>query len=133
MQKLLFICYGIYLAKTNDRLFIDDYPRAWPFGPVFPKVNKRFTPGIPKDIIGEKQNAFLEKKMAMNTVFEVVKEYHNVSAHDLSEWSHQEGGPWYRTIYGDDGENSDIRWNQIISDRIIKEYFDKNRYAQAER
>ena len=42
VNKMLFICYGLYLSMTNKKLFSDDTPKAWPFGPVFPRVYKRF-------------------------------------------------------------------------------------------
>lgn len=36
-QKLLYCCYGTMLAATGERL-TDEHPRAWPFGPVFPRT-----------------------------------------------------------------------------------------------
>ena len=33
-QKLLYCCYGIVMAKFNERL-TDEHPKCWPFGPVF--------------------------------------------------------------------------------------------------
>lgn len=126
MQKLLFMCYGWYIAATGKPLFTDDTPKAWPFGPVFPRVNKRFIPGVPpKGFSEEKKREFLNDHTSMGIVIKIVEKYHNVSAHDLSEWSHQEGGPWHQTIYGKDEKNTSIKWNQIISDEIIKDYFKK--------
>lgn len=126
MQKMLFMCYGLYLAATGDVLFSDDTPKAWPFGPVFPRVNKKFVPGIiPKEFSEEKKIEFLKNTIAMGIVAKVIEKFHAVSAHDLSEWSHQEGGPWHQTIYGKDGQNSSIKWNQIISNDIIRDYFKK--------
>lgn len=126
MQKLLFMCYGIYLASTGKRLFVDDTPKAWPFGPVFPRVNKKFIPGqFPQDFSKDKRELFLKDKVAMKIVSDIVEKFHGVSAHDLSEWSHQEGGPWFQVIYGKNGNNPSIKWNQQIQDDIIKEYFKK--------
>lgn len=34
LQKILFACYGTYLAVTGKRLCIDN-PIAWPNGPFF--------------------------------------------------------------------------------------------------
>lgn len=39
IQKLLYVAYGVMLAWQNERI-CDEYPRAWPYGPVFPKVFK---------------------------------------------------------------------------------------------
>lgn len=125
MQKILFMCYGIYLANTDNYLFTDDTPKAWPFGPVFPRVNKKFVPGVPKKFSDDKQTVFLENQSAMAVILDIVSRFHNVSAHDLSEWSHQEGGPWHQTIYGENSDNTDLKWNQVISDDLIKAYFKK--------
>ncbi len=37
IQKILYACYGTYLAVTVKRLCIDN-PKAWSNGPVFQKV-----------------------------------------------------------------------------------------------
>ena len=39
IQKLLYCAYGLHLAKDLGRI-CDEHPRAWNFGPVFPKVFK---------------------------------------------------------------------------------------------
>lgn len=124
MQKLLFMCYGWYIAATGKALFTDDTPKAWPFGPVFPRVNKRFVPGIiPIEFSDDKKKEFLKDSVAMGIITSVIEKFHAVSAHDLSEWSHQEGSPWHQTIYGKDGKNTSIKWNQVISNDVIKDYF----------
>ena len=40
------------------------------------------------------------------------------SANQLSEWSHQEGSPWQRTI-----SVQDFKWGERIDDDSIKSYF----------
>jgi uncharacterized phage-associated protein len=40
VQKILFILYGYYLAKYNHRI-LTEQPKAWPLGPVFPRVRKK--------------------------------------------------------------------------------------------
>ena len=124
MQKILFICYGIYLAAENKKLFTDDTPKAWPFGPVFPRVNKKFVPGrTPSPFSKEIQLEFSKNKKAIDITRAVIDKYSKVSAGKLSEWSHEEGGPWYNTIYGEGGDNKDVQWNKEISDDLIKSYF----------
>ena len=39
IQKLLYCAYGLSLAKNLGRI-CDEYPRAWNYGPDFPKVFK---------------------------------------------------------------------------------------------
>lgn len=126
MQKLLFMCYGIFYAYKNIHLFTDDAPKAWPYGPVFPRVNVRYNPNsIPSDLTDKEKNSFLENKDALFLANNIINNYVNVSAHSLSEWSHEKGSPWFKTIYGEDGGNTDINWNQPIPERYIKEYFSK--------
>ena len=37
LQKLLYCCYGVVLAKFGVRL-TDERPEAWQYGPVFPET-----------------------------------------------------------------------------------------------
>ena len=39
LQKLMYCCYGVVLAKTGLRL-TDEHPEAWQYGPVFPDALK---------------------------------------------------------------------------------------------
>lgn len=124
MQKLLYLWYGIYLARTEQRLFDDDSPKAWPFGPVFPRVNKRFVPSQ----IPPKESLPILKLSKDKEAFEVMRyvleKYHSKSAFELSEWSHEESGPWYKTVY-EQGEEAggQTKWNKPIPDELIKTYF----------
>lgn len=40
VQKLLYMAYGLLLAEKN-RIITDEQPKAWPYGPVFPKTRKK--------------------------------------------------------------------------------------------
>ena len=58
INKILFYVYGVYYAETDRLLFEDDSPKAWPYGPVFPIVNKKINPdeivtSFPKDVLCE--------------------------------------------------------------------------------
>lgn len=126
MQKLLFICYGLYYAQTGRLLFEDDSPKAWPYGPVFPRVNKRYDPALrPSDLTDEERKLFLSSPDALLIADAVVRKYSHISAHELSEWSHSENGPWHKTIYGEDGKNTEIQWNKPIPHIYILSYFQK--------
>ena len=35
IQKLLYCSYGVMLAWKDERI-CEEYPRLWPYGPVFP-------------------------------------------------------------------------------------------------
>jgi uncharacterized phage-associated protein len=118
IQKLLYCCYGCYLAAYSERL-CDEYPRAWQYGPVFPRVfnhihknrplpiNNATLPGIDQD-----KKDFLE---------DVIKVFGQYNAVPLSEWTHKCGSPWYKVVHELDGG-----LNSFIPDDIIKDYFLKN-------
>ena len=58
VNKLLFMCYGFYLASTGKKLFLET-PKAWPYGPVFPNVYKSYYLfSVPIYIEDEKQMEF---------------------------------------------------------------------------
>lgn len=121
--KLLFMIYGLYLAQTDTLLFDDDTPKVWPFGPVFPRVYNSFDSSksynVPNSSIAQKYNNS-ENTIARKIVQIIVREYHNYSATALSEWSHQDNGPWRRTI---DKNGDNFKWNDEIPKELIKDYF----------
>lgn len=120
VNKLLYMCYGLYLAIKGKQV-VDERPKAWPFGPVFPRVYKRFavSPGVSKPEV----RAVVQSNQTLSKVVEyVVKNFHNWTARQLTEWSHAGDGPWYRTAYPD-GYETNPKWNTVIDDDYIKEYF----------
>lgn len=129
INKILFYVYGVYYAETGCLLFKDDSPKAWPYGPVFPIVNKKTNPdeivtSFSEDVLHE----FNKHSKALELVKTAVDAMYNMSALSLTQWSHQEGSPWYDTLYikNEDGNVSgQNRWNTPISKELIKEYFRK--------
>ena len=133
INKILFYVYGVYLAEKGVPLFSGDRPKAWPYGPVFPRANKRVNTDeiisfrcFSSDQINELEN----KKDVLYLIDSAVKHMYNKSAYSLTQWSHQEGSPWYRTIYPQAPDDLTQKpWNTVIDDALIKEYFSnpKNR------
>lgn len=121
IQKLLYCCYGCVLAARNERL-CDEYPRAWQYGPVFPRVFKyiqknkgnleEYCPDLEIDP---------EVKKFLGTVVDVFGKYTAVS---LSEWTHKPGSPWDKVVNCIDGEGSGL--GNFIPDDLIKQYFTKH-------
>ena len=136
INKILFYVYGVYYAETNNLLFKDDSPKVWPYGPVFPIVNKKINPdeiitSFPKDVLYE----FNKHSKALELVKTAVNAMYNMSALSLTQWSHQEGSPWYDTLYikNDKGDIcGQNKWNTPIPKELIKNYFiePKNRIKQ---
>lgn len=127
INKILFYVYGMYYAETGQLLFKDDSPKAWPYGPVFPIVNKRINPdeiikAFPNDI----QDEFNKHSKALQLVKSAVDVMYCMSAVSLTKWSHKDGSPWYKTLYVKDDNGNVIKqnkWNTPISIDLIKEYF----------
>lgn len=127
INKILFYVYGVYYAETGKLLFDDDSPKAWPYGPVFPIVNKKTNPdeiikAFPNDVLCE----FNKHSKALGLVKSAVDMMYSMSAVSLTQWSHKEGSPWYNTLYIKDKEGKVVeqnKWNTPISTELIKEYF----------
>lgn len=124
VNKLLYICFAYYLVmseSTNSPFSDEECPRAWPFGPVFPRVYKWFD-----------ENDFSVENWVVEDVQEdrlwsiiipfVVEKYHGYSASELTHWTHRAGSPWHETVYGKDGMKA-AKWNLPIDNRLIYNYF----------
>ena len=118
-QKILFICYGIYLAQTGKEMF-EETPQAWPFGPVFPSTY-HFYEQIPWGNLSEEEKEKYESNPeALKIVARVVSQLHGFSATRLSDWSHRDGSPWAVTIFTD-GKRQ--KWGTTIDDENTKAFF----------
>lgn len=129
VNKILFYVYGVYLASHGKVLFSDDRPKVWTYGPVFPRPNKKV---VSCEMIGqdyftkEQIESFKEDSDFLSRIVAIVGRMCNKSAMTLTRWSHEEGSPWYNTLYHKD-ENGKITsqepWNTVIPDETIKTYF----------
>jgi len=117
VQKLLYMAYGFFLSD-KDRILISESPRAWPFGPVFPRTRKKVNYS---DIISVDSPEFSEIKedKEVNEFFNtLIDKYSKYTASQLSEWSHAENGPWDLTT-----KQKGFNWNTPINNELIKDYF----------
>lgn len=117
VQKLLFIAYGYFLNK--GRKIIDEQPKAWPYGPVFPKTRK-----IDYGIVYMKSdlnfNEINSDEDLKESLKKIVEKYSIHTAKQLSDWSHMQGSPWEKTT-----KQPNFDWNAPIPDEFIKDYFSK--------
>lgn len=118
MQKMLFMCYGQALTM-GVTLFSDDKPRAWPFGPVFPRTYKRYDEQIPNGLSVKEKEQFASSPDILRMISRTVAQYCHVSATRLSDWSHQIDSPWQQTVFS--GERPE--WNREIQQSVIINYF----------
>lgn len=93
IQKLLYCCYGAVLVVEDKRL-CKEYPRAWRYGPVFPRVFSYISKN--KKLEDIKQVSF--PKEIENILDIVIKFFGKFRGGQLSQWSHEDGSPWYNVI-----------------------------------
>lgn len=118
IQKLLYCCYGSVLAVYGERL-CSEYPRAWQYGPVFPRVfnyiQKR------KGNLEEYCLAFQASQEIIDLLDSVIDVFGRQTAVRLSDWTHQPGSPWDKVVNKINGEGQGM--NDFIPDDIITKYF----------
>ena len=117
VQKLLFIAYGYFLAQHNQ-LLLNEKPKAWPFGPVFPKTRKEVDYGKIIEASDDSLKEVAADPMVTEVLNKIIDNYSKFSATQLSDWSHMPGSPWDKTT-----KATSFTWNQPIPDKYIKEYF----------
>jgi uncharacterized phage-associated protein len=117
LQKLLYIIYGFYLAE-HGHLILNESPKIWPFGPVFPRVHQEVDSTQVFEL-NDPQFESINTDQKLKAVLEaVVDKYAKFSATQLSNWSHMEGSPWDKTV-----KASGSKWNTVIPDEYISTYF----------
>ena len=116
IQKLLYCVYGVILAEFGKRI-CDEYPKAWPYGPVFPKVFKYIHKGENMDMYSNRlKNELSEEEK--NVIDEILSFFGRYMASQLSSWSHRPGSPWSKVV-----EEEGTGWNVVLRDEDISKYF----------
>lgn len=117
VQKLLYMAYGFLLAD-KDRIIIDEQPKAWPFGPVFPKTRKKANFFKIQKISDSEFSEIREDSELTDCLNKIIDKFSGYTATQLSNWSHDPKGPWQKTV-----DIECFEWNTPISNDYIKEYF----------
>ena len=121
LQKMLFACYGHFLAESEDKLF-DEHPEAWQYGPVFPSVRANYDNilQIACQTMNDEEPAWAKETPLVGEVVDfVLSHVGSWTASQLVTWSHQKGSPWSVTTH-----NGDIEYlGLIIMDDVIRKYF----------
>lgn len=117
VQKLLYILYGLFLKKY-DRLIINETPKAWPYGPVFPNTREKVNYDKVPDINDPCFDTIKHDDTLLKEVAYVIENYAQYSAGQLSSWSHSKDGPWDKTTH-----LPNFKWNYPIGNNLIKSYF----------
>lgn len=124
INKILFYVYGVYLADNHKALFEEDKPKAWVYGPVFPRVYRKIDIYNIKEYTQEELKGYTNDKKFWKVIVDAIDKMTDKSAYYLTKWSHNEGSPWYETIYNG---NEKRPWDSPIEDSLIEAYFKNER------
>ena len=117
INKLLYILYGFYWPNRHLRL-LDEQPKLWPYGPVFPKVYKNI-----------KQNGFESDYRCsvdendMELFDKILRNFGTFKASVLSDWSHERNSPWDQARMREINKYGESRWSETLNDVDIQIYF----------
>lgn len=125
LQKTLFYVYGVCLATLDTKIFDDDSPKAWPFGPVFPRVYKKVSTKRIDALHPNAIESFRNRQDILNVVLQAIDRLHGMTGTQLSEWSHRVGSPWYDTLFVENVPDGAFqnKYGTQITDDIIRSYF----------
>ena len=117
VQKLMFLFEAFYMNATGENELYKCGYKAWNFGPVAPKLYKRYKNYGKDDIqltideIEKGDSISKNKKELMNKLYETFKSF---SAMDLVSFTHAKGSPWREVWenepYGDISKESMKTW-----------------------
>jgi uncharacterized phage-associated protein len=118
IQKLLYMAYGHILSTEGFSISIEK-PKAWPYGPVFPRVRGKVSFDNVMSINDAEFAELKKEKKITETLELVVNKYSKFTASQLTEWSHIKDGPWDKTT-----NIEGFKWGVTeIPDELIKDYF----------
>lgn len=118
IQKLLYILYGFYWSQNQLRL-LDEQPKLWPYGPVFPKVYQ---------YIRKNGFEFDYQNVNPNTddsqlFVRILRTFGHFKAGQLSAWSHSLNSPWDRARQREIEKYGETKWIDPLDDEEIRNYF----------
>lgn len=129
LQKLIYFCHADYLKQFSIDLIKQNF-EAWEYGPVIPSIYSEFKREKDQPIkrMAEIFDPISAKRYVARCVLSPSEEesvgdlysfYKNLSAGQLSDLSHEHGGPWRqaRSLFAN-GLNMDRR----ISSDMIRRY-----------
>lgn len=124
LQKMVYFAHGVNLAKSGAPL-IKETIEAWKFGPVVPVIYQDYklygssaidnTDNIYDFPKNELKSNILDAD-ALRSIDYTWNATNNLTAFQLSGWTHKTGSPWQKTY-------SEYDPNLPISNELIKEYF----------
>ena len=122
LQKMVYFAHGYHLAKFGTPLINEEF-EAWKFGPVVPDIYQSYKlygsdmiidPGLVRNT-AKPLTFSASAQEAIDYTWAVTK---NLSAFQLSHWSHLEDSPWAAVYNSTNGL-------QAINNEAIKSYFQR--------
>jgi uncharacterized phage-associated protein len=120
LQKLIYYAHGWCLGLYKTAL-VEDQAEAWTFGPVFPHVYHLAKSYGSRPISSLLSNIFDEPSLIAEgdpripLLEKIWKIYSKYTALELSDMTHEPGGPWHKTIQQNPGRlGTDIPDEELI-------------------
>ncbi len=117
IQKLMFLFESYYMCVTNENKLYECGYKAWNFGPVAPRLYKRYKDYGKDDIRITKEEEEEGNKMSgpkKNLMKELYNTFKDFSAMELVSFTHAKGSPWKEVWennpYGDISKESMKDW-----------------------
>ncbi|MEU4296377.1 Panacea domain-containing protein [Kitasatospora aureofaciens] len=121
LQKLTYFSYGYHLAWDDEPMFPEPF-EAWANGPVAPALyadhRRRYILDA-GDISGDPDRLAPNQRESIDIVLDKLGSY---SAHQLSEASHHEAGPWQMARTRAGAQELE-RSTEQLRDEEIADYF----------
>jgi|SRR5690606_2646508 len=135
LQKLVYFCHAWFMVSTGVPL-VRHHFEAWEFGPVLPYLYRDFKHFGEKKIEGRAFKLDLntgkkivasidlcsEKKVVLT---DIVRFFSRLSARQLVDYSHVEGGPWHKVWNYEGKINPGMK---ISNDEIVAFYSSQDRF-----
>ncbi|WP_266368823.1 Panacea domain-containing protein [Tellurirhabdus rosea] len=126
LQKLIYLAHGLHLAR-HDKPLIRERVQAWSYGPVIPEIYGRFkkwgnnpiTTPIPTFDDVNETPLDPDAQDTIDFAWDIAKDFNAIQ---LSNWTHIEGSPWYRSVSRNE---SGVMEQEVIDNDLIKEYFNE--------
>ena len=122
LQKLLYLCYGHYAAKSDGEKISDVSFQAWLYGPVIEEVYyefKRFGDGFITEActFSGDQHPYVfgdDFEMGSQVIDDVFNKYGHMTAFDLVDITHKKDGAWSKAH--EKGEKFVITHESIVDE-----------------
>ena len=116
IQTILYIAYGVRLAKHGERL-TEEHPQMWQYGPVFPRVYAKLKKDS-SDGFDEYDTLLCQHPDRFKYLSNCFRRFAWTKACILTSPHISQGSPWELTRK----KNPD-KWGVRIEDELIREWF----------